>query len=135
MSSVGWYNTAVVLGKCIAYALLVVVWAAASAAHADQVVPRDTVTNHVNVRQGPSTASVPIGTLAPGEQLEFIESVDRWHVVRLPDGNRGFVSKAWTLVVPGEGEASPVGATSGNFSVHFLDVGTGDAAIIDMGDR
>lgn len=128
-------NTVEVLGRRVAYALLVAAWAAAGVAHADQVVPRDTVTNHVNVRQGPSTGSAQIGILAPGEQLEFIESVDRWHVVRLPDGTRGFVSKAWTLVVPDEGETSPVVATSGNFSVHFLDVGTGDAAIIDMGDR
>ena len=54
----------------------------------------------------------------------------RWHRVRLDDGGVGFVSKRWTEVVPD----LPVAAAP-EFEVHFLDVGVGDSAVIDMGTR
>lgn len=95
---------------------------------ADKVVPSDRVTSHVNVREGPSGDTAIVGQLQPGEEADLIVSVPGWHKVRLSNGIEGFVHKAWTNLVP-DGPAEP------QFQVHFLDVGTGDAAIIDVGDR
>ena len=53
-----------------------------------------------------------------------------WYQVRLPDGIEGFVSKAWTTR-----RTQPVPSADPSFTVRFLDVGTGDSAIIDIGDR
>ena len=129
-------TTMVVLAGRIACALLLMAaWAVAGAALADQVVPRETVTNHVNVRQSPSTEAARIGILPPNERLEFIKSIGRWHVVRLSDGRRGFVSKSLNNRRSGRKRIAPLTVASGTFSVHFLDVGTGDSAIIDIGDK
>lgn len=103
----------------------------AGVAHAERVAPRDTVTSSVNIRSAPSASSASLGVLRPGEHLDYVGSVPRWHEIRLVDDQRGFVSKRWTEVVPDAPDAS--GAST--FSVHFLDVGTGDAAIIDIGER
>ncbi len=62
-------------------------------AHADIVVPRDSVSYHVNIRSSNSSDAAERGVLRPGKQLPCIRSVSYWHVVRLPDGNEGFVSK------------------------------------------
>ena len=102
-----------------------------AAAFAEVVIPRDTVENFVNVRGTASGDSSKLGELRPGESLEYVDSVSRWHRVKLPDGTEGFVSKSWTLVI--SRPAAPVDVSS--FVAHFLDVGTGDAAIIDAGDR
>lgn len=64
----------------------------------------------------------------PGQEAELIVSVPFWHKIRLSDGTEGFVSKAWAEVVADS--ADPV-----RFQVHFLDVGTGDSAIIDIGEK
>lgn len=95
---------------------------------AEQVTPRGSVRSHVNVRD---SAGADIGDLLPGEMLPYIGSVPHKHRVQLAGNRVGFVSKRWTDVVP-----DPVDpAAISNNVVHFLDVGTGDAAIIDMGDR
>jgi len=98
---------------------------------ADRVRPADRVRESISIRAQATSQSTLLGTLAVGHSLEYLDSVPRWHRVRLEDGRPGFVSKNWSEVIP-----DPVApAQSSTFTLHFLDVGTGDSAIIDMGDR
>lgn len=97
-------------------------------ANADKVVPSDRVTNFVSVRESTSSGSAELARLTVGQSADLITSVPSWHKVRLANGTEGFVSKSWTKVVP-DAVSGPA------FQVHFLDVGTGDSAIIDVGDK
>ena len=96
---------------------------------ADVVVTRDTVRNFVNIRQLADGDSDSIGQLRPGDRVPHARSVTGWHVITMPNGADGFVPKRWTEVLP-----DPIDLSQ-NVVIHYLDVGTGDAAIIDMGDR
>lgn len=96
---------------------------------ADVVVTRDTVINFVNIKEAADGDSDSIGQLRPADRLPHVRSETGWHVLQMPDGSDGFVPKRWTEVLP-----DPVDL-SGQTIIHFLDVGTGDSAIIDMGDR
>jgi len=49
----------------------------------------------------------------------------------MPDGTVGFVSKRWNEVK----DNLPPHFSTTSFTVHFLDVGVGDAAIIDIGEK
>jgi competence protein ComEC len=100
----------------------VMLWS--NSALAQEVIPSDRVTSLVNVRQGPFTQSAIVGELRPGEKGELLQELSGWYRIRLDDGTVGFVSKAWTEIAS---------ATRVAFEVHFLDVGTGDSAIIDIG--
>jgi competence protein ComEC len=99
-------------------------------------VPADRVLNSVNVREQPTSESVLLGRLRKGEQASLLLDVPSWYKVRLPNGIEGFVSKVWTTRTTTPSPTSPL-PTGSNipFTVHFLDVGTGDSAIVDMGDR
>jgi len=66
------------------------------AAWADQVVPSDRVSTHLNVRHDPSASAAVVGALRPGEAAVFVRSVPFWYEIRLPDGTGGYVSKAWS---------------------------------------
>ena len=98
----------------------------------DIIKPTDRVVNSVSVREAPSSNSALIGQLLKGHEALLLLDVPSWYKVRLADGTEGFVSKAWTVRV-----TAPVPPLSADipFTIHFLDVGTGDAAIVDMGDR
>lgn len=98
-------------------------------AFADRVELKPDVAGPVNVRPDASVDNPPIGELNNGESLEYVDSVPFWHEIRLPDGTPGFIAKRLTQVV----EDSPT--QTADWAVHFVDVGTGDGAIIDMGDR
>ncbi|MCH8058917.1 MAG: hypothetical protein IIA11_00520 [Proteobacteria bacterium] len=100
-----------------------------SYALAEIVVTRDTVRNFVNIRQFADSDSDSIGQLRLGDRVPHARSVTGWHVITMPSGTDGFVPKRWTEVLP-----DPIDLSQ-NVVVHFLDVGTGDSAIIDMGDR
>lgn len=79
--------------------LRVIVWlllAATLPARADQVVPSERVSTHLNVRLDPSASAVIVGALRPGEAGVFVRSVPFWYEIRLPDGTAGYVSKAWS---------------------------------------
>ncbi len=89
-------------------------------AYADRVTPRDTVTSHVKIRLEADGDSTQIGTLQPGEHLEYVTSVTSWHKVRLDDGQEGFVIKRWTQVIPGPIDL----ATATPFAVHFAERAT-----------
>lgn len=110
----------------LALCLLIILF---SGVLADVVVTRDTVKNFVNIRELADGGSDSIGHLTPNDQLPHIRSETGWHVLQMADGSEGFVPKRWTEVKP-----DPVDL-SGSTIIHFLDVGTGDSAIIDMGDR
>jgi hypothetical protein len=71
----------------------------AHAAWSDQVTPSERVTSHLNVRLEPSGASAVVGALQPGEAAAFERSVPFWYEVMLPDGTRGYVSKAWSQLI------------------------------------
>ncbi len=95
---------------------------------AADVTPRVGVTQGVIIREEARSSSVQLGVLRPGERLTFVSSVPRWHQVLLDDGGTGFVSKRWTTLIN-------VDQGLADFEIHFLDVGTGDSAIVDLGDR
>ncbi len=113
-------------------ACLLVTIPAHLAAQTDVVVPSERVVTFVNVRQGPSITVIrPPWAHSTGANTQSCSGlVPLWYRIRLSDGSEGFVSKAWTKVAPAP--ALPV-AGDVPFKVHFLDVGTGDAAIIDIG--
>jgi Bacterial SH3 domain len=67
--------------------------------YADLVIPSERVVQFVDVREEPRSGSTSIAQLRIGHSAKLIESVPFWHHVELDDGQRGFVSKAWTRVV------------------------------------
>ena len=110
--------------------ILMLALAVVSPANAEKVITKNTVQAFVNIQQSASSDSQKIGELRPGDQLDYTSSVPRWHQLKLPNGQPGFVSKRWTDVIPDPANPSE----SSPFTVHFIDVGNGDAAIIDKGD-
>jgi beta-lactamase superfamily II metal-dependent hydrolase len=111
---------------------LVAFWVPVCPAAADDIAPADRVVNHVNVREGPSTDSPVVGILKKGDRASLLLTIPRWYQIRLADGTEGFVSKSWSQRIP-----APTAVASGDigFTIHFLDVDTGDAAIIDIGEH
>src|SRR3546814_19795679 len=78
----------------------------------------------------PSTATAILGRLRPGDTARIVGEESGWYQVELPDGTRGYVSKAWTLVVGRSGEPL-IGA---HYKVHVIDVGTGLAVFVEGKD-
>ena len=64
----------------------------------DLVTPSDRVTTHVNIRAAAEDGAAQIGQLDIGKGLPLVRSVPRWYEVQLPNGQTGFVSKAFTTV-------------------------------------
>jgi hypothetical protein len=50
----------------------------------------------------------------------FIFSVPNWYKIQRPNGQPGFVPKAWTEIASEDENVSPPTATSAAFKVHFL---------------
>lgn len=95
----------------------------ASAHAAPTVAPSARVERNVVVRSDPTTQSAPLDALDPGEALELVRDLPRWREVRLPDGRTGYVSKAWTVVVPAIGTI---------LRAHFIDVDQGAATLLEF---
>lgn len=72
--------------------------ALAAGAAAQGVTPSDRVTSRVIVRDAPGGRDV--GSLRPGDHAELLDAGGDWHRVRLGTGREGFVSAAWTVLVP-----------------------------------
>jgi competence protein ComEC len=96
------------------------------AASADFVTPSDRVVSSIPIREEARGDARVLARLNVGEQAELLDAVPRWYRIELSDGTVGYVSKAWSTVH---------GGGTREFAVHFVDVGTGDGIIIDMGDR
>ncbi|WP_454762136.1 MBL fold metallo-hydrolase [Caulobacter segnis] len=113
-------------------ATLLALWltiAAPSAEAQETVTPSDRVTRNVVVRAEPSTSAAPVDKMLPGAILPLVGDVPGWFRVQLPNGQQGFVSKAWTDL------SSARLATAGRtFKVHVIDVGTGLAIFIEGQD-
>lgn len=106
---------------------------APAAARVQEVTPIDEVRSGVLVRELPATGDTPVlGSLRPGDRADVLESVPSWFKIRLASGTEGFVSKRWVRVIA----ATPVGpsALGVPFRLHMVDVGVGDALILDTGD-
>lgn len=67
---------------------------------ADRVVPNSRVENHLVVRAEPKGGSAPVGRLEPGDSARLDASVPHWYQITLDNGTQGFVSKAWSQIVP-----------------------------------
>src|SRR3546814_13905040 len=105
----------------LAAMLLLLFNLSATSVFAEDVVPSSRVSSAVLVREGPSTATAILGRLRPGDTARIVGEESGWYQVELPDGTRGYVSKAWTLV-GGRSGAPLIGA---HYRVHVIDVGTG----------
>lgn len=101
---------------------------AAIPAFAEDVAPSARVSSAVLVREGPSTDSAVLARLRPGDSATLVGDVSGWYIVQLPDGTRGYVSKAWTIVRADGGDAA---AAAGRHKVHVIDVGTGLAVFVE----
>jgi competence protein ComEC len=114
------------LWLCICALLLLF---AAPVLAAPNVAPSPRVTAAVVVRAAPTGQSDALARLRPGEILPLQAEVPGWYRVTLPDGRTGYVSKAWTNVVPEIAVAAvPV------WRIHFVDVGTGLATFVEGPD-
>jgi hypothetical protein len=69
------------------------------AAAADVVVPSERVDSRVVVREHSTRESRDVGSLRPGERAAWLGKLGPWHLVRLEDGTRGYVSASWTQVI------------------------------------
>jgi competence protein ComEC len=109
--------------------VLLALLGAVSAAATPFVAPSPRVTAAVAVRAQPSAQSQALARLRPGETLAVQAEIPGWYQVTLPDGRIGYVSKAWTDLVPETSVAAqPV------WKVHFVDVGTGLATFVEGPD-
>jgi len=72
----------------------------ATTAAAQGVVPSERVTSRVILRAEPTTAGADAGSLRPGERARLLAAGADGHQVALADGTEGFVSAAWTVLVP-----------------------------------
>lgn len=88
-----------VLGLCILLLLPLL-------AAADLVVPVESVKAFVNIRKSPEAGTEIVGQLNRGDELVFVQTVDGWHEVELPDGGTGFVHADWANLVVVEPEAT-----------------------------
>jgi beta-lactamase superfamily II metal-dependent hydrolase len=115
--------------------LSVVALHAVPARAADCVFPAASVVTGVMLRTTPSTASVPLGKLTPGNNLPFVASVPSWYEVRLTGGQSAFVSMRWTDLAACPGAPSPAGpapvaASAVIYALHAIDVGTGLSLVV-----
>lgn len=73
---------------------------APDAVFADRITPSDRVETRLRVREAADGQSPVIGHLLPGESLPFTTAIPSWFEVVTPDGQPGFVSKAWSTRIP-----------------------------------
>ena len=67
-------------------------------AYAELVLPSSRVTSSLKVRSAPTTASVAVGKLLPGDAAVLVDSTTYWHHITLPGGTNGYVSRSWATV-------------------------------------
>ena len=120
-------EAAVRLATAIAFVVSVLV---SSTVRADRVTTGPAVKTAVTVRQKGSVHSKAMGALLKNHSAELIGTTKAWQRVRLDDGIEGYVSAAWTRVVH---EGANLAAAD-PLVVTFVDVGQGDAILLQLGD-
>lgn len=120
--------------RCMRWVALSIV-VVCSAAHAENecVGPSEGVVTAVMFRAGPGADTEILGRFTPGEVVAVLGEVPNWHKVVLPGGGVAFVSKRWTDLIQcpiALGAADPEDGSSGLFSMHIIDVGTGLAVLL-----
>jgi beta-lactamase superfamily II metal-dependent hydrolase len=110
--------------RTVAFTLVLTFCVPASAQ--DLVTPSNHVTTFVHVRAAAQKDAPQIALLKIGDALPLAGSIPRWYVVQLPNGQSGFVSKAWTsisraLVPPKEDE----------LRIHYLNIGAGTYTVVE----
>ena len=80
------------------FLLLLAIGLVPNAGLADSVVASDQVQSVLLVRK--AAAGPVIGSLLPGERATHVATRGAWHQIELADGRVGFVSAAWSRVVP-----------------------------------
>lgn len=113
----------------MAAALLGIVFASGPA-FAETATPSGRVSSAVLVRAGPSTDTAILDRLRPGDTATIVGEVSGWYEVELPNGTRGYVSKAWTVIAGGSAEA----LVGRSFKIHVIDVGTGLSVFVEGHD-
>ena len=116
------------LRSCFAALFLSVGTLMTSPATADDVAPSARVSSAVLVRQGPSTDTAILARLRPGESARLVDEISGWYVIELADGTRGYVSKAWTIVITDGGTEA---LSQRGYKIHVIDVGTGLAVFVE----
>jgi beta-lactamase superfamily II metal-dependent hydrolase len=111
------------------FTLLLTIFVATPAVAAPEVAPSERVRRNVVIRASPDGDAARLGRLMPGEHLALEGETAGWYQVRLPDGQVGFVSKAWTVII-GTG-SQPLTEGAQRYRVHVIDVGTGLAVFIE----
>src|SRR5262245_55719248 len=84
--------------------LLLALALAPAAGRADTVVASEQVQSKLRIRD--TAGGRVIGSLLPGERVTHLVTQGEWRQVALADGRVGFVSAAWSRVVP-EPEPAP----------------------------
>jgi len=67
---------------------------------ADRITPNHRVETRLNVRASANSDSTFRGHLDPGDTAELEDSVAYWYEITMDDGTPGFVSKAYSRVIP-----------------------------------
>lgn len=80
----------------------------------------------------PYQTAPQIGRLNPGEYADLIGTAGPHYKVRLSNGAEGFVARRWTRLAP---DAPVPLASTGQLSIHFIDVGQGDSTLIMCPDN
>jgi beta-lactamase superfamily II metal-dependent hydrolase len=88
------------------------------------VHPSEEVQSAVAIRRTPTTAATQVARLLPEARAAVIGEVPHWYRVAGTE-IEGFISKAWTELVPCEAVASDA-----VYTVHVIDVGTGLAVFV-----
>lgn len=103
----------------------------------ESYVVRNTVTPCVNVRTDHFTDAASIACLVPGTQVMVVSSVPFWREIIFGNNQRGWVAKKYiepATTVPNDVSDSSFIPANAFLTIHYVDVGQGDAIWIQTHD-